>query len=180
MQDTNFYILAFQRWLYIILNILTNKHHNEDFQRKKRSDVQKVRYKKISLRLRYSWSGSQDDHFDTGRKTLFPFQLGVPGCTLCSAQAAVHSSPRIPQSVDSLLNISFLVLLSMRKLFWTLHWKTWSFFYKYFRCLQNNTNADSQFKFTYRGPVIMKGKAEPMKVWYLSRRHEAKPTARNM
>uniref|UniRef100_A0A0A9X0F7 Guanylate cyclase soluble subunit beta-1 n=4 Tax=Lygus hesperus TaxID=30085 RepID=A0A0A9X0F7_LYGHE len=41
-----------------------------------------------------------------------------------------------------------------------------------YRCLQNNTNFDPQFKFTYRGPVIMKGKAEPMKVWYLSRRHE--------
>ncbi|XP_014243473.1 guanylate cyclase soluble subunit beta-1 [Cimex lectularius] len=41
-----------------------------------------------------------------------------------------------------------------------------------YRCLQEKSNADSQFKFTYRGPITMKGKSEPMKVWFLSRRSE--------
>ncbi|KAI9557744.1 hypothetical protein GHT06_017573 [Daphnia sinensis] len=35
--------------------------------------------------------------------------------------------------------------------------------------LQEPDNRDSQFCFTYRGPVAMKGKPEPMKVYYLDR-----------
>lgn len=37
------------------------------------------------------------------------------------------------------------------------------------RCLQSAENADPQFRLEYRGPVSMKGKKEPMKVWFLSR-----------
>lgn len=40
----------------------------------------------------------------------------------------------------------------------------------YFRCLQSAENADPQFNLEYRGPVTMKGKKEPMKVWFLSRK----------
>ncbi|XP_018330532.1 guanylate cyclase soluble subunit beta-1 [Agrilus planipennis] len=36
-----------------------------------------------------------------------------------------------------------------------------------FLCREDN--FDEQFCFEYRGPVIMKGKSEPMKVWFLSR-----------
>ncbi|TTH23538.1 Guanylate cyclase soluble subunit beta-1 [Bagarius yarrelli] len=39
-----------------------------------------------------------------------------------------------------------------------------------YRCLQSVENADVQFQLDYRGPVSMKGKKEPMKVWFLSRR----------
>uniref|UniRef100_A0A671M7F8 Guanylate cyclase soluble subunit beta-1 n=1 Tax=Sinocyclocheilus anshuiensis TaxID=1608454 RepID=A0A671M7F8_9TELE len=39
-----------------------------------------------------------------------------------------------------------------------------------FRCLQSVENADPQFRLEYRGPVTMKGKKEPMKVWFLSRK----------
>ncbi|CAG0920576.1 unnamed protein product [Notodromas monacha] len=35
-------------------------------------------------------------------------------------------------------------------------------------CLQEKINIDRRFKFTYRGPVNMKGKSTPMKVWILS------------
>ncbi|KZS04200.1 Guanylate cyclase soluble subunit beta-1 [Daphnia magna] len=35
--------------------------------------------------------------------------------------------------------------------------------------LQEPDNRDSQFCFSYRGPVVMKGKPEPMKVYYLDR-----------
>lgn len=38
------------------------------------------------------------------------------------------------------------------------------------RCLQSVENADPQFHLEYRGPVTMKGKKEPMKVWFLSRK----------
>uniref|UniRef100_A0A3P8V398 Guanylate cyclase soluble subunit beta-1 n=1 Tax=Cynoglossus semilaevis TaxID=244447 RepID=A0A3P8V398_CYNSE len=38
-----------------------------------------------------------------------------------------------------------------------------------YRCLQSAENADPQFRLEYRGPVSMKGKKEPMKVWFLSR-----------
>ncbi|UXI22807.1 transcription factor Dp-1 [Sarcoptes scabiei] len=38
-----------------------------------------------------------------------------------------------------------------------------------YNCLQENKNHDADFKFTYRGPVLMKGRAEPMKIWFLSR-----------
>ncbi|KAM3865175.1 guanylate cyclase soluble subunit beta-1 isoform 1-T1 [Diretmus argenteus] len=39
-----------------------------------------------------------------------------------------------------------------------------------YRCLQSAENADPQFHLEYRGPVTMKGKKEPMKVWFLSRK----------
>ncbi|XP_077088539.1 guanylate cyclase soluble subunit beta-1 isoform X2 [Siphateles boraxobius] len=39
-----------------------------------------------------------------------------------------------------------------------------------YRCLQSVENADPQFHLEYRGPVSMKGKKEPMKVWFLSRK----------
>uniref|UniRef100_A0A673HJM1 Guanylate cyclase soluble subunit beta-1 n=1 Tax=Sinocyclocheilus rhinocerous TaxID=307959 RepID=A0A673HJM1_9TELE len=39
-----------------------------------------------------------------------------------------------------------------------------------YRCLQSVENADPQFRLEYRGPVTMKGKKEPMKVWFLSRK----------
>ncbi|CAN8012772.1 putative soluble guanylyl cyclase beta subunit [Ixodes scapularis] len=38
-----------------------------------------------------------------------------------------------------------------------------------YRCLQQPQNQDPTFKFDYRGLVTMKGKKEPMKVWFLSR-----------
>ncbi|KAH9421795.1 Guanylate cyclase soluble subunit beta-1 [Dermatophagoides pteronyssinus] len=41
-----------------------------------------------------------------------------------------------------------------------------------YNCLMENKNHDSDFKFTYRGPVLMKGRAEPMKTWFLTRRTE--------
>lgn len=37
------------------------------------------------------------------------------------------------------------------------------------RLLREDTNLDAGFRFTHRGPVQMKGKAEPMDVWYLNR-----------
>lgn len=40
----------------------------------------------------------------------------------------------------------------------------------YPRCLQSAENADPQFHLDYRGPITMKGKKEPMKVWFLSRK----------
>uniref|UniRef100_W5MNR7 Guanylate cyclase soluble subunit beta-1 n=1 Tax=Lepisosteus oculatus TaxID=7918 RepID=W5MNR7_LEPOC len=39
-----------------------------------------------------------------------------------------------------------------------------------YRCLLSAENADPQFQLEYRGPVAMKGKKEPMKVWFLSRK----------
>ncbi|KAF3687716.1 Guanylate cyclase soluble subunit beta-1 [Channa argus] len=39
-----------------------------------------------------------------------------------------------------------------------------------YRCLQSAENADPQFHLEHRGPVTMKGKKEPMKVWFLSRK----------
>uniref|UniRef100_A0AAY4ABR0 Guanylate cyclase soluble subunit beta-1 n=1 Tax=Denticeps clupeoides TaxID=299321 RepID=A0AAY4ABR0_9TELE len=39
-----------------------------------------------------------------------------------------------------------------------------------YRCLQSAENADPQFHLEYRGPVTMKGKKEPMKVWFLSQK----------
>ena len=33
-------------------------------------------------------------------------------------------------------------------------------------------NQDPQFLLEYRGPVSMKGKSEPMNVWFLSRERE--------
>lgn len=47
---------------------------------------------------------------------------------------------------------------------------TWCVLMLYFRCLQSAENADPQFNLEYRGPVTMKGKKEPMKVWFLSRK----------
>lgn len=41
--------------------------------------------------------------------------------------------------------------------------------YKY---LCRPSNADPQFHFEYRGPVTMKGKSEPMNVWFLTREKE--------
>ncbi|KAK5643100.1 hypothetical protein RI129_006945 [Pyrocoelia pectoralis] len=38
-----------------------------------------------------------------------------------------------------------------------------------YRYLCREENFDEQFYFEYRGPVSMKGKSEPMNVWYLSR-----------
>lgn len=37
------------------------------------------------------------------------------------------------------------------------------------RLLCNEVNVDDAFDFEYRGPVMMKGKAEPMKCWFLNR-----------
>ncbi|ELV12728.1 Guanylate cyclase soluble subunit beta-1 [Tupaia chinensis] len=39
-----------------------------------------------------------------------------------------------------------------------------------YRCLMTPENADPQFHLEHRGPVSMKGKKEPMQVWFLSRR----------
>ncbi|KDR07449.1 guanylate cyclase soluble subunit beta-1 [Zootermopsis nevadensis] len=41
-----------------------------------------------------------------------------------------------------------------------------------YRYLCRPSNADPQFHFEYRGPVTMKGKSEPMKVWFLTREKE--------
>lgn len=38
-----------------------------------------------------------------------------------------------------------------------------------YNCLMENKNHDSDFKLTFRGPVLMKGRTEPMKVWFLTR-----------
>jgi hypothetical protein len=40
------------------------------------------------------------------------------------------------------------------------------------RYVCRTSNADPQFHFEYRGPVNMKGKSEPMNVWFLSREKE--------
>lgn len=39
-----------------------------------------------------------------------------------------------------------------------------------FRCLRTPENSDPQFHLEHRGPVSMKGKKEPMQVWFLSRK----------
>ncbi|XP_038610980.1 guanylate cyclase soluble subunit beta-1 [Tachyglossus aculeatus] len=39
-----------------------------------------------------------------------------------------------------------------------------------YRCLMTSDNSDQQFHLEHRGPVSMKGKKEPMKVWFLSRK----------
>nr|BAK23251.1 soluble guanylyl cyclase beta-1 subunit [Gryllus bimaculatus] len=41
-----------------------------------------------------------------------------------------------------------------------------------YRYLCRPSNADPQFHFEYRGPITMKGKADPMQVWFLSRAEE--------
>lgn len=41
-----------------------------------------------------------------------------------------------------------------------------------YRCLMQPENHDPEFHFQYRGPVQMKGKKEPMKVWFLSRKQK--------
>ncbi|KAJ8895148.1 hypothetical protein PR048_000473 [Dryococelus australis] len=41
-----------------------------------------------------------------------------------------------------------------------------------YRYLSRGCNADPLFHFEYRGPVIMKGKSDPMDVWFLSRSQE--------
>lgn len=41
-----------------------------------------------------------------------------------------------------------------------------------YRCLKNKENEDPQFNLVYRGPVVMKGKSEPMNVWFLTRNKE--------
>ncbi|KRT86481.1 Adenylate and Guanylate cyclase, partial [Oryctes borbonicus] len=38
-----------------------------------------------------------------------------------------------------------------------------------YSCLCGEENQDESFHFEYRGPVTMKGKSEPMNVWFLSR-----------
>ncbi|CAG2054669.1 unnamed protein product [Timema podura] len=43
---------------------------------------------------------------------------------------------------------------------------------KYPRYLNKGCNADPLFNFEYRGPVTMKGKSEPMDVWFLTRSKE--------
>ncbi|XP_075399747.1 guanylate cyclase soluble subunit beta-1 isoform X2 [Tenrec ecaudatus] len=40
-----------------------------------------------------------------------------------------------------------------------------------YRCLMTPENADPQFHLEHRGPVSMKGKKEPMQVWFLSRKN---------
>ncbi|GFR10002.1 guanylate cyclase soluble subunit beta-1 [Trichonephila clavata] len=42
-----------------------------------------------------------------------------------------------------------------------------------YTCLLRPENYDPQFKFEFRGLVQMKGKKEPMKVWFLSRKEES-------
>lgn len=42
-----------------------------------------------------------------------------------------------------------------------------------FRWLQNEQNFDPTFDFEDRGPVTMKGKAEPMNVYFLTRKRTA-------
>ncbi|XP_064783579.1 guanylate cyclase soluble subunit beta-1-like [Oncorhynchus masou masou] len=39
-----------------------------------------------------------------------------------------------------------------------------------YRCLQSAENADPQFRLEYRGPITMKGKKEPMNVYFLLRK----------
>jgi guanylate cyclase soluble subunit beta len=39
-----------------------------------------------------------------------------------------------------------------------------------YQLLQQKDNYDETFDLTYRGEVVMKGKPEPMKVWFLSRK----------
>ncbi|KAJ8781833.1 hypothetical protein J1605_010817 [Eschrichtius robustus] len=39
-----------------------------------------------------------------------------------------------------------------------------------YRCLMTPENSDPQFHLEHRGPVSMKGKKEPMQVWFLSRK----------
>nr|XP_025038686.1 guanylate cyclase soluble subunit beta-1 isoform X3 [Pelodiscus sinensis] len=39
-----------------------------------------------------------------------------------------------------------------------------------YRCLMSPENSDPQFHLEHRGPVSMKGKKEPMQVWFLSRK----------
>ena len=36
------------------------------------------------------------------------------------------------------------------------------------RCLMEPQNHDPTFHFEYRGPIVMKGKKEPMQCWYLT------------
>lgn len=38
-----------------------------------------------------------------------------------------------------------------------------------FRVLMQEDNRDPNFAFEYRGPITMKGKSEPMDVWFLTR-----------
>ncbi|KAF7477268.1 Hypothetical predicted protein [Marmota monax] len=40
-----------------------------------------------------------------------------------------------------------------------------------YRCLMSPENSDTQFHLEHRGPVSMKGKKEPMQVWFLSRKN---------
>ncbi|XP_036170142.1 guanylate cyclase soluble subunit beta-1 isoform X2 [Myotis myotis] len=40
-----------------------------------------------------------------------------------------------------------------------------------YRCLMTPENSDPQFLLEHRGPVSMKGKKEPMQVWFLSRKN---------
>nr|CAD7393077.1 unnamed protein product [Timema cristinae] len=42
----------------------------------------------------------------------------------------------------------------------------------YVAYLNKGCNADPLFNFEYRGPVTMKGKSEPMDVWFLTRSKE--------
>lgn len=38
-----------------------------------------------------------------------------------------------------------------------------------YNCLQEYKNHDPDFQFTFRGAVLMKGRTEPMRVWFLTR-----------
>lgn len=42
-----------------------------------------------------------------------------------------------------------------------------------YKCLCEKQNYDPSFQFEYKGPVQMKGRQEPMKVWFLSRSRES-------
>ena len=46
-----------------------------------------------------------------------------------------------------------------------------------YQLLQQEANRDPDFLLTYRGEVVMKGKPEPMKVWFLDRRSDLEPTS---
>lgn len=78
--------------------------------------------------------------------------------------------------LDGLINFKkgrnvciFYAWISEDELFYLTDLK-WCVLMLYFRCLQSAENADPQFNLEYRGPVTMKGKKEPMKVWFLSRK----------
>ncbi|XP_064636807.1 guanylate cyclase soluble subunit beta-1-like isoform X2 [Lineus longissimus] len=44
-----------------------------------------------------------------------------------------------------------------------------------YKCLMKKVSFDARFKLDYRGEVVMKGRAKPMKVWILSRQEQLAP-----